>query len=183
MLREYVQNVICWRILWAWGIIVSFQLALFIAISIFWTLCPWVWSGFCTDGAIWSPSTHFLCFILGWLVYHHVGDSCYLWWGPFFCFFHFNEYGHWGFIRGIGHDALATNKLVEASMVFGYGVSSLVCGAVAVVVALGYYALGGCHHWGWRGLLLLGTLLLGDWEFHEFYFGPDYIQLLELGLD
>ena len=40
-------------------------------------------------------------------------------------------------LGGIGHDALATNKLVEAGMVFGNGVYSLVCEAVAVVVALG----------------------------------------------
>ena len=35
-------------------------------------------------------------------------------------------------LGGIGHDALATNKLVEVSMVFGHGVSCLVCGAVAL---------------------------------------------------
>ena len=78
---------------------------------------------------------------------------------------------------GIGHDALATNKLVEAGMIFGHGVSSLVYRAVAVVVALGCCACG-----GWRGLLLLGTFLLGGWGFLEFYFGPDYTQLLGLWL-
>ena len=30
-------------------------------------------------------------------------------------------------LGGIGHDALATNKLVEAGMVFDHGVSSLAC--------------------------------------------------------
>ena len=85
-------------------------------------------------------------------------------------------------LEGIGHDAPATNKLVEAGMVFGHGVLSLVCGAVAVVVALGCCALGGLSPLGWRGLLL-GAPLLGDWTFLEFYFGPDYIHLLELGLD
>ena len=43
----------------------------------------------------------------------------------------------------IVHDALATNKLVEAGMVFGQGVSSLVYRAVAVVEASGCCALGG----------------------------------------
>ena len=86
-------------------------------------------------------------------------------------------------LGGIGHDALATNKLVEACMVFGHGESSLVCGAVAVVVVLGCCTLGGLSPLGWRDLLLLGTSLMGDWGFLEFYFGPDCIQLLELGLD
>ena len=45
-------------------------------------------------------------------------------------------------LGGIGHDALATNKLVETGMVFGQGVSSLVCRAVAGVVALGCCTLG-----------------------------------------
>ena len=46
-------------------------------------------------------------------------------------------------LGGIGHDALATNKLVDAGMVFGHGVSSLVCRAVAVAVAVGSCALVG----------------------------------------
>ena len=42
-------------------------------------------------------------------------------------------------LGGTGHDALATNRLVEASIVFDHGVSSLVSGAVngTVVVVLG----------------------------------------------
>ena len=46
-------------------------------------------------------------------------------------------------LGGIGHDALATNKLVEAGIVFGQGMSSLVGGAVVVVVALGCYTIKG----------------------------------------
>ena len=53
-------------------------------------------------------------------------------------------------LGGIGHDALATNKLVEACTVFGHGVSSLVGGAVdvAAVVALGCCAMGDCCNLG-----------------------------------
>ena len=73
-------------------------------------------------------------------------------------------------LGGIGHDALATNKLVEASMVFGHGLSSLVGGAVNVVadVALG------------MGFLPPGTFLW-DWGFLEFSFGPDCIPPKVLG--
>ena len=46
-------------------------------------------------------------------------------------------------LGGIDHDALATNKLVEAGTVFGQEVFSLVCGAVAVVVALSCCPLDG----------------------------------------
>ena len=54
----------------------------------------------------------------------------------------------------IGHDALATNKFVEAGIVFGHGVSSLVGGAVdaAVVVALGFCTIGGLPQLGMNGL-------------------------------
>ena len=79
-------------------------------------------------------------------------------------------------LGGIGHAAFVTNKLVKAGMVFGHGVSSVVYGGVAVAVALG------CCVLGWR-VLLLGTSSLVNQGFPEFYFGPDYIELLELGLD
>ena len=47
--------------------------------------------------------------------------------------------GCWDFIsiEGIGHDALAMNKFIQAGMGFGHGVSYLFCGAVAVAAALG----------------------------------------------
>ena len=45
---------------------------------------------------------------------------------------------------GIGHDDLATNKLVDAGTALGHGVSSLVGGmaAEAVAGALGYKGVG-----------------------------------------
>ena len=54
-------------------------------------------------------------------------------------FFCFDIGGHWDFtiIGRIGHDALSTNKLVEAVIVLDHGVSSLLCVAVAVAAALG----------------------------------------------
>ena len=54
-------------------------------------------------------------------------------------------------LGGNGHDALATNNLVKAGIVFGHGVSSLVSGAVDVAmgVALGCCcATGDCCNWG-----------------------------------
>ena len=60
--------------------------------------------------------------------------------------------------RGIGHDALSKNKLSEAGMLFGHGVSSLFCRAVAVAAALHC-----CFPWG---LLLLGAEEpLSSWSF------------------
>ena len=55
---------------------------------------------------------------------------------------------------GIDHYSLVTNKFLEASIVSGHGVSSLVSGAVdvAVVVALGCCAIGGLLHLGVNGL-------------------------------
>ena len=52
-------------------------------------------------------------------------------------------------VGGIGQDALALNKFVEAGMVIGHGASSLFCGAVAVTTASGCYV-------SW-GLLQLGV--------------------------
>ena len=58
----------------------------------------WGWGGFSTDGAVWSPSTYLLCFSLGWLVHHCMGNGCYSGWSLFFCLFHLNICGsfHWG---------------------------------------------------------------------------------------
>ena len=71
------------------------------------------------------------------------GDSYLLWWGLFICFLCLGQGGCWDLITlgWIGHDALATNKFVKASIVFGHGVSSLVSGDVDVAVAV---ALGCC---------------------------------------
>ena len=57
-------------------------------------------------------------------------------------------------LGGINHDALATNKLVEAGTAFGHGVSSLVSEAVdvATVVALGCCTTGGLPQLGINGL-------------------------------
>ena len=52
-------------------------------------------------------------------------------------------------VGGIGQDALASNKYVEAGMVLDHGVSPLFCGAVAVTAASGCYL-------SW-GLLQLGV--------------------------
>ena len=62
---------------------------------------------------------------------------------------------------GIGHDAFVTNKLVEAVMVFGHGVSSLVCGAVAVVAALGCSTLVGLSPLEVKGFSSPLNLLIG----------------------
>ena len=75
-------------------------------------------------------------------------------------FFHFNEYG-----CRIGHDALATNKLVETSIVFDHGVSSLVCGAAAVAVALGCCALRGLSPLGVKGPSSPWNLIIGGGDF------------------
>ena len=66
-------------------------------------------------------------------------------------------------LGGIGHDALAPNKLVETGMVSGQGVSSLVCRAVAVAVAvaLGCYTLGGLPPLGMEGPSSPWNLLIG----------------------
>ena len=81
------------------------------------------------------------------------------------CLVHFNFYKGrcWDFIiiGGIGHDALSTNKLLEAGMVFGHGVSSLVCRAVAVVVASGCCAFGGLLPLGVEGLSSPWDFLVG----------------------
>ena len=45
-------------------------------------------------------------------------------------------------LGGIGHDALATNKFVEAGILFGHGVSSLVVGAVNVTAVVGCCGIG-----------------------------------------
>ena len=70
--------------------------------------------------------------------------------------------GVWVSFRGIGHDGLATNKLVEAGMVFCQRVSSLVCGAVAVVVALGCCTLGELSPLGVEGASSPWNLLIGE---------------------
>ena len=63
---------------------------------------------------------------------------------------------------GIGHDALATNKLMKDGIVFGYGVSSLVIGAVdvAVVAALGCHTIGGLSQLALNGLSSPWNLLV-----------------------
>ena len=68
--------------------------------------------------------------------------------GGLLCLFSFDKGGCWDFtiIGGTGHDALSTNKLVEAGIVFGHGVSSLVYGAVAVAAASGCCSSGGCYY-------------------------------------
>ena len=68
--------------------------------------------------------------MLGYIQYQGVGNSYLLWWGLLLCPFWFDKGGfETSFTLGvIGHDALATNKLVEAGIVFGHGVSSLVGG-------------------------------------------------------
>ena len=86
-------------------------------------------------------------------------------------------------LGGIGHDAPATNKLVEAGMVFGHGVSSLVFRAVVVAVASGYCALVKLSPLGVKGFSSLWKLLVGGLGISWIYFRPDYKQLLELGLD
>ena len=65
-------------------------------------------------------------------------------------------------LGGIGHDSLATNKLVKAGMVFGHGVSPLVCQAVAVAVALGCFALGGLSPLGVEGSSSPWNFLIGE---------------------
>ena len=55
-------------------------------------------------------------------------------------------------IGGIGQDALASKKFVEAGMVLGHGVPSLFCGDVAVTAASGY-------SWRQKDLLPLGSFL------------------------
>ena len=45
-------------------------------------------------------------------------------------------------LGGIGHDTLATNRFVEASVVFGHGLSSLVIEAENVVAVVGCCAIG-----------------------------------------
>ena len=78
------------------------------------------------------------------------GDRCLFSWGLLLCLFSFDKGECWDLtiIVRIGHDTLSTNKFIEASTVFGHGVSSLVCGAVAVAAALGC-----CSS---RGLLPMG---------------------------
>ena len=63
-------------------------------------------------------------------------------------------------LGGIGHGALATIKLVEASIVFSHVVSSLVSGAmdVVAVVALGCCAIG-------ELLVLRVNRLSSSWNF------------------
>ena len=52
---------------------------------------------------------------------------------------------------------------VEAGMVFGHGVSSLFCGAVAVASASGCCSTRGLLLMGWRGLFFLGlSCWIGD---------------------
>ena len=107
----------------------------------------WGLGGFCADGAVQSPSTHFFCFVLGWPVYHHKGDSCYLRWGSLFYLFHLTTVAT--SFGGIGQDTLASNKFMEADMVLDNGMSTLLCGSMAVTAASGC-----CSSWG---LLPLGV--------------------------
>ena len=104
-------------------------------------------SGFCADGAVQSPSTLFFCLVLGWLVYHCRGIAATL--GGVFSSAFSILIAVGASIGGIGQDALASNKFMEASMVLGHGVSFLFCGAVVVTPASG--------HCSTRGLLLLGV--------------------------
>ena len=77
-----------------------------------------------------------------------MGDSCLILWGLLICFFFILtkvDVGILFTLGGIGHDALAANKFIEDSIVFGHGVSALVGRAADVlgVVALGCYTIEG----------------------------------------
>ena len=149
--------------------LVFFPCSLPIAVPIFLRIfCLYVQGGLCTDGAFWCPSTHFFC----WFVI----------WGTLFCTIVWGIAASFGGVftsvfsiwrkvglgasftfGGIGHDALATNKLAKAGIVFGHGVSSLVSGAVnlAVVVAMGCCAIGGLPQLGVNGLYSSWHFLVG----------------------
>ena len=79
-------------------------------------------------------------------------------------------------VGGIGQDALALNKFVEAGMVLGHGVSSLFCGVVAVTAASGCCSWD-CYTWGQIDLLPLG-IFLWDRGFSWTFLGLKYIELL-----
>ena len=80
-------------------------------------------------------------------------------------------------LGGIGHDALATNIFVEASIVFVHGVPSLVSGAVdvAMIAALGCCTLRGLSQLGVNGLSSSWNLLVGLGIFLGFCPWPDCI--------
>ena len=67
-------------------------------------------------------------------------------------------------VGGIGQDALAANKFVEAGMVLGHGVSSLFCGAVGSDCSFRLLSfLGIVTAWGiWVVAMVLTTVGLGS---------------------
>ena len=74
---------------------------------------------------------------------------------------------------GIGYDALVTNILVEAGIEFGHRVSSLVIGAVDVVMvaALGCCTIGGIAVIGGEWAFFLLELSCGFGDFLDFALG------------
>ena len=77
--------------------------------------------------------------------------------------------------RGIGHDDLATNKFVEAGAMLGHGISSVVGGMEAEVVAgaLGCTGIGCGSIGGLFGLGINGTS--PSWSFHIEDLGTSWI--------
>ena len=108
-----------------------------------------------------SPSTHFLCLFWDGLFTIIWGTAAIFGGALSSAFSVLMNMDVEVSLGGSGHDALATNKLEEAGMVFGHGVSSLVSGAVAVVVALGCCALVGMSPLGVEGSPSPWNLLIG----------------------
>ena len=102
---------------------------------------------FHADKAMWSPCTFFFHrpIILRFVQNQSMGDGSYHGWS--FCYLHLNNCGC--FSRGFGQEVLASNRIVEAGMMLGHGVSSLVWRVVTVHVASDC-----CLCWG---MLQLGT--------------------------
>ena len=150
--RQSIWEIIGWGVLRALGGSSFFLIGLpsyfFVAVPIFLCIfCFYVLGGLCTDEALWSLSTFLFCWftILGFIRVQGIA-ACFS--GVFsFAVSVLTEagIGTSSMEGGIGHDALASNTLVEAGIVFGHGVSSSVGGAVdvAATAVLGCCTIGG----------------------------------------
>ena len=111
-----------------------------LTIPVFSTFFFWIRSGFCADGAVQSPTTFFSAGLLLWGLFNTRAWGMAAALGGTSAFSIITTVGV--SVGGIGQDTLALNRLVEAGMVIGHGVSSLFCGVVAVTAAYS------CCSWG-----------------------------------
>ena len=135
-MRKPVWNVIHWGLSGTLGVVVPLLAVLSLTIPVFCVFCHLIRSGFCAEGAVQSHLHSSAGLLLWGLFSTRVWGMAAKLGGTFFSASSFLiTVG--APVGGISQDALTLNKFVEAGMVLGHGVSSLFCGAVAVIAASG----------------------------------------------